>query len=52
MLTTVRSYVRAAADHMKRRHACDLLAGASDHMLRDIGVTRDGLYWAVVRNQR
>ena len=51
MLTTIRTVLRSAADHMKRRHACDLLHGASDNTLRDIGVTRDGLVHAVMRRR-
>ena len=52
MLTTITSVLRHAADRMRRRHAYDVLHGASDHMLRDIGVTREDLFHSVMRVQR
>jgi uncharacterized protein YjiS (DUF1127 family) len=52
MLTTIRSALRRAADHLQRRHASEVLHGASDHILRDIGVTRDELHRAVMCDRR
>jgi uncharacterized protein YjiS (DUF1127 family) len=51
MMTTLRTALRHAAEHMRRRHLYDVLHAANDHTLRDIGVTRDDLYQAVMRGQ-
>jgi uncharacterized protein YjiS (DUF1127 family) len=49
MLTSIRSAITRANERAARRRAYRFLEGQSDHLLKDIGLTRDNVYAAVFR---
>ena len=51
MLTSIRSAISRASERAARRRDFRFLQGQSDHLLRDMGLTRDNVYGAVVRGR-
>ena len=52
MLTSIRSAISRASERAAAKRAYRFLQGQSDHLLKDIGLTRDSVYGAVVRGPR
>ena len=48
MFSTIKTVVSQASERAARRRAYRFLEGQSDHILRDIGLTRGDLYRSVV----
>jgi uncharacterized protein YjiS (DUF1127 family) len=51
MFTSIRSAISRASERAARRRDFRFLQGQSDHLLKDIGLTRNSVYGAVVRGQ-
>ncbi len=51
MFTVLANAVRRANRRSQSRRAYRFLSGQSDAMLKDIGLSRDGLYHAVVHGR-
>ncbi len=47
MLSSIKSAIHRSRERAGARRAYRLLEGQSEHLLRDIGLTRDTLYGAV-----
>ena len=51
MLTSIKSALIRSRERAAARRAYRFLEGQSDHLLKDIGLTREGVRGAVFRNQ-
>ena len=51
MFTSIRSAIGRARERAAARRAYRFLQGQSDHLLKDIGLTRESVYGAVVRGR-
>jgi uncharacterized protein YjiS (DUF1127 family) len=51
MLSSIKSVIGRAQERAAARRAYRYLEGQSDHLLRDMGLTRESVRGAVFRNQ-
>jgi uncharacterized protein YjiS (DUF1127 family) len=51
MLSSIKTALHRTRERAAARRAYRLLEGQSDHLLRDMGLTRDGMFRSVVHGQ-
>jgi uncharacterized protein YjiS (DUF1127 family) len=52
MLSSIKTAIARSRERAAAKRAYRYLEGQSDHMLKDMGLSRDGLYGAVVGRNR